>query len=137
MENKKHIVAITAVIKYNDKFLIVKRNSKEIAYPGKWTIPGGKAEKGESIIDVLKREIKEEVGLDIGDEKEFLRDYTFVRPDKHNVIGFTFLVTASSDDVRLGEDFEDFKWILPHELKDYDHIEGIKEEIKKAFPDSF
>ncbi len=29
MESKKHIVAITAVIKYNDKFLIVKRHSKE------------------------------------------------------------------------------------------------------------
>lgn len=137
MENKKHIVAITAIIKYGDKFLIIKRNPNEIAHPGKWAIPGGKAEKGESITDVLKREIKEEVGLDIEDEKEFVRDYTFVRPDGHNVIGFTFLVTATSDNVKLGRDFDDFKWIFPEELEEYDCIEGIKKDIKKAFPDKF
>lgn len=137
MENKKHIVAITAIIKYGDKFLIIKRNANEIAHPGKWAIPGGKAERGESITDVLGREIKEEVGLDIDDEKEFIRDYTFVRPDGHNVIGFTFLVTATSDNVKLGKDFDDFKWILPKELEEYDCIEGIKRDIKKAFPDKF
>lgn len=137
MENKKHIIAITAIIKYGDKLLIIKRNANEIAHPGKWAIPGGKAERGETVMDALKREVKEEVGLDIEDVKEFINDYTFVRPDGHNVIGFTFLVTATSDSVKLGEDLDDFKWILPEELEECDCIEGVKKDIKKAFPDKF
>ncbi len=135
MENKKHIVAITAIVKFGDKFLILKRNPHEIAYPGKWTVPGGKMERGEIVMDALKREIKEETGLEIEDKKKFLRDYTFVRPDGHNVIGLVFLVDALSDEIILNEDFDDFKWILPAELKDYDHIEGIKYDIKEAFPE--
>lgn len=133
-DKKTHIVAITAVVRYGNKFLILKRNPNEIAYPGKWTIPGGKVERGEWIMDVLKREVKEETGLDIEEGIKFLRDYTFIRPDGYNVIGFTFLVSAVNDNVKIDKDFEDFKWVLPEELEGYDCIEGIKEDAQKAFP---
>lgn len=133
MENKKHIVAVTALVKYKDKFLILKRNSREIAYPSKWAFPGGKLERGETVKDVLKREIKEETGLDVKEEKEFLGDYTFIRPDGHNVVGFTFLIEVKDDEVRLSNGFEDFKWISPEDLGNFDHIEGMEEDVKKAF----
>lgn len=133
-DKKIHIVAITAIVRYGDKFLILKRNPNEIAYPGKWTIPGGKVERGELIMDVLKREVKEETGLDMEEKIKFLRDYTFIRPDGYNVIGFTFLVNAINDNVKIDKDFEDFKWVLPEELEKYDCIEGIKEDAQKAFP---
>jgi len=136
MENKKHIVAITAIVKYEDKFLITKRNSNEIVYPGKWTIPGGKLEKGELIINTLKREVKEEVSLDIKNKKEFIRNYTFIRLDGYNVIRLTFLVTTINN-VKLSNELEDFKWIFPRELKEYNCIEGIKKDIKKAFSYNF
>ena len=42
MEEKKHIVAVNAVIKKDNKILIVKRASHEIAHAGKWAFPGGK-----------------------------------------------------------------------------------------------
>jgi len=86
--DKKHVVAITAFIKNNteDKFLIVKRSKNEIAYPSKWSFPGGKLEKGQSVMETLKREVLEEVGLEIEDYKYYLKDFTFLRPDGHNVI---------------------------------------------------
>ncbi len=135
MENKKHIVAINAFIKNKsgDKFLIVKRNKDEIAYPEKWVFPGGKSEKGEAIIDVLKREVLEEVGLEIEDNKKYIKDFTFVRPDGHNVIGFCFEVKSKSDDVKLSKDFEEFRWIFPKELSNFDHIEGMEKEVEIAF----
>jgi 8-oxo-dGTP diphosphatase len=136
MEKKKHIVNITAVIKNpsGDKFLIVQRSKHEIAYPGKWGFPGGKVEKGETITDTLKREILEEVGLEIENEKEYILDYTFVRPDGHNVVGMCFAVKAKSEDVKLlSKDFDDYKWIHPNELKDFDHVERMDEVIELAF----
>ncbi len=135
MENKKHIVAVNAFIKNikGDKFLIIKRNKDEVAYPGKWAIPGGKVEKGQTLMEALKREALEEVGLELEDSKEYIKDFTFVRPDNHNVIGLCFLIKAKTEDVRLSDEFEDFRWVAPQELSKFDHIEGMEEEAKIAF----
>ena len=137
MDNKKHIVAVTAVIKNKsgDRFLMVRRNKNEIAFPGKWALSGGKLESGENIMAVLKREVMEEVGLNIEEWKQFLRDYTFVRPDDHNVVGLCFLVKAVSEKARLSDEFEDFKWIKPEELGSYsyDPIDRMEREVGIAF----
>ncbi len=135
MDNKKHIVAITALIKNSkgDKFLIIKRSLNEVAFPGKWSFPGGKLERGEDILMTLKREVLEEVGLEIEDRKEYLKDFTFIRPDGHNVVGFNFLVKAKHENVKLGHGFDDYAWIKPEEFDKFDHIEGMEEEVKKAF----
>ena len=134
-DSKKHIVAITAFIKNSsgDKFLVLKRSMNEIAFPGKWSFPGGKLEKGEDIMQTLKREVLEEVGLDIEDNKFFLKDFTFIRPDGHNVVGLCFIVKAKSDNIIIPEDFDDFKWVSPDEFKHLDHIDDMEEEVSLAF----
>ena len=133
--DKKHIVAVTAFIKNSigDKFLIVKRSKNEIAYPSKWAFPCGKVEKGQNIMETLRREVLEEVGLDIEDYKKYLKDFTFVRPDGHNVVGLCFVVKSKSEDVKISDDFEEFQWIKPDELKNFEHIEGMEEEVYLAF----
>jgi len=135
MDNKKHIVAITALIKNKEgtKFLVVKRSKKEIAYPKKWSLPGGKLEKGEDVLETLKREVLEEVGLEIKDSKKYLKDFTFIRPDGYNVVGFSFEVTAKSENVNLSKDFEDYKWVSPEELMKLDYIPKIEGEVNIAF----
>ena len=135
MEDKLHIVAITALIKNSskDKFLVLKRHMNEIAYPGKWAFPGGKAEKGETVLETLKREVLEEAGLEIEDYKKYLRDFTFIRSDDKNVIGLCFEVIARSENVTISEDFETYKWIKPEEISDLDCIKGMEKEVELAF----
>lgn len=130
---KKHIIAVTAVIKRGDKFILIKRNQQETAYPGKWCLPGGKMEREESILDALKREVKEEVGLEIENEKTLVQDFNFIRPDGINVVGLSFLVKPKPGDVKLGSDFDGFRWISLDELEKFDHIPGIEEAVKIAF----
>ena len=105
----------------------------EIAYPGKWGFVGGKLERGETIMDTLKREVLEEVGLDIEDHKEFLYDYTFCRPDVYNVVGVCFEVKVKSEDVVLEKDFDDFAWVTKEEFKDYDTIKGMDKQLELIF----
>jgi len=129
----EHIVVVTGIVKFKDKFLILKRNKEMEMHPGKWSFPGGKVKAGEDLFSALKREIKEETNLDIEDTKEYISDYTFTRPNGKNTIGFCFLVNTKNNKVRLSKEFMDFAWIRPEEIKNYNVIQYLKEEVKKAF----
>lgn len=62
--HKPHQIVAAAVICKDETVLVCKRHSKGLN-AGLWEFPGGKLEQGESIDDCLKREIHEELGIDI------------------------------------------------------------------------
>lgn len=133
---EKFVVVLTAIIMHpdNTRFLLVKRKEDEEIHGGKWMLPGGKLEKDESLFDALKREIEEETAIEIENEKEYINDYIFPRPNGELALGITFLVRAINDDVKLNmKEYDDFAWIMPEELDDYDYLEYIKPEVEKAF----
>lgn len=55
----------------NDKgeFLMQKRSMNKRIYPGKWSVTGGAVDAGESSIDGMYRECKEEIGIDLNPDK--------------------------------------------------------------------
>ena len=57
------IVAVAAVIFKGDKVLLAKRATEPSK--GKWSLPGGAGELGERHLEALKREIREETGIEI------------------------------------------------------------------------
>ena len=61
--SQKPIQAVSAVIIENDAVLLVKRAKAPLK--GKWNLPGGKVEEGESNTEAIAREIMEETGLTI------------------------------------------------------------------------
>ena len=129
--SKKHIVHISAMIVREDKkFLVIRRRENEIAFPNKWTVPGGKAEDDEKVLEVLKREVKEEAGLEIEDRYDYLWDYAFRRPDGNTVKGFCFRVWPRTKEVKLESGREAFAWIGLEDVPKYDFAEGVAEKIK-------
>jgi ADP-ribose pyrophosphatase YjhB (NUDIX family) len=139
-----HIVAITAIIIKRGKVLIIKRGEDEVAYPGKWTVPGGKLD-----FDLFKKipktttdawygvakpalasEVKEETNLKIKDVK-YLTDMIFFRPDGHSVLCLSYYCKYAGGKVKLEDGMTEHAWIKPvkSEVKKYDLIEGIPEEI--------
>ena len=58
--------AVCAIITYKDKILIQQRDyKKNIFFPGHYGLFGGAIEKNETKINALKRELKEEIGIEI------------------------------------------------------------------------
>ena len=140
-----HRIAITAIIYNKDrKFLITRRNLSKKAFPGKWTVPGGGLEtddyvntppthKGDQWYNAaeiaLRREVKEEVSLEIG-KPQYLLDLTFIRPDGIPVLVLSYYCPLISGEVKLDEDSIDYKCVTAKEAENYDLIDGILEEIK-------
>ena len=60
----KTYFAVTGVVQYKDKILILKRPENERNYPGKWSLCSGFVKEFESGEENVLREIKEETGLD-------------------------------------------------------------------------
>lgn len=131
---KLHIVAITAVIaNRKGRFLILKRNEQAAAFPGLWSLPGGKIERRENVDEALKREVMEETGLKIKPGKIFLNDAAFTRPDGQTAKVFCFLCEVENpDELKVSGDFSDHKWLSPQELKTLPHIINIDRELGLA-----
>lgn len=59
----ERIIAVGGVIKKDGKYLLIQEAAEEIR--GKWNIPAGRLDPGETSYDGAKREIREECGLDV------------------------------------------------------------------------
>lgn len=145
-DKELHRVEMTAIIYQKDrKYLITKRSPHKKHFPGRWTVPGGglsvddyinlpRTHEGEnqwyySLTNGLIREIKEEVGLSVG-KPEYLLDLTFIKGDNVPVLVLSYFAEYLGGDVVLDQDATEFKWVSVDEMKDYDLIEGIDEEIR-------
>ncbi|MBI2355632.1 MAG: NUDIX domain-containing protein [Candidatus Doudnabacteria bacterium] len=122
---KLHTVLVKGWVRKGDKFLIAKRSPKEIHAAGIWSIPGGKIEdevERDIIENTLKKEILEEVGVEIGDRIEFVGSSSFQRVDAPHVVGLTFLCGYQSGEARPLEDTTDVKWLTLEELKKFKEL---------------
>ncbi|MBS3080880.1 NUDIX domain-containing protein [Candidatus Pacearchaeota archaeon] len=87
---------------------------KSHKWRNKYVIPGGHVELGEKIEDALKREIKEDTGLDIY-EIEFICFQEFIFNDtfwkKNHLIFFDFACKTNSTEVKLNLEGQEFVWV--------------------------
>jgi 8-oxo-dGTP diphosphatase len=108
-----------------------KRNAK---YALKWEFPGGKLEHGETPSQALRRELREELGIDAQVEEEFFRQewmYTegTDNPQRDGSFRvFYFLVRQFSGEP-TNFAFEQILWLRPHELLEIDILEGNREAV--------
>jgi 8-oxo-dGTP pyrophosphatase MutT (NUDIX family) len=142
-KNNVHYVVVTGILVKDGKYLITKRADWEKAFPGKWTVPGGKLEVLEYALkpkdtsshwynvleNLLKREIKEEVNLEIKDVG-YVTSMVYIRDDGIPTIIISLYAVPCSEDVRLCSALTDYQWVDLEEAKSYELIEGIYEEIE-------
>lgn len=150
-ENKLfYFVANVVVYRESDgRCLILKRSKNEKVHPGKYCVPGGKLEWDDfdinnptrlngdvidfenAVEDLFLRETKEESGIEIYPELKYINSVAFVRPDEIPVMLVKFAARYKGGEVHLEDNsFSDFAWVNGEEIKNYDCIEGICDEVK-------
>jgi len=111
---KKFIAA--AVIERDGRVLIAQRAKKD-ALCGKWEFPGGKLEAGETLHECLKRELFEELGIQV-EVGEYFCTSTFYHKDSLFDM-CVFRVTSFKGELTLNE-HSAIAWVVPSELSNYD-----------------
>jgi nucleoside triphosphatase len=107
--------------------LICKKPPDRGVFPGQWGLPGGGIEPGERMEDALRREMREECGIEIRDiEPLFFTDGQYPKryPDGSQrevyMIFLVFACRAEGDEIRLGEEFSEYAWVKASELQGFD-----------------
>jgi ADP-ribose pyrophosphatase len=125
--------AVGAVVIEEGKVLLVKR--KHPPKKGKWAIPGGSVNLGETLQAAAEREIKEETGLDIK-AGEPVHTFDLIERDSNGNIRFHYVVVDLHGDYLSGtiqpaDDVSEAGWFRPEEINDLDVTEATTELLRK------
>lgn len=127
------------------KILLVRHKNKEY-----WTLPWGHIEKGESIYKALKREIKEELNINVkilGEKKELQMENIKTLPQplitykikyknkkwkEEKRLEYIFLASIKKDQIIKTqiEEIDEYKFFSPKEIQEINTFEQVKKLVK-------
>lgn len=131
---QRPFLAVSAAIIRDGKVLIVRRARKPAL--NLYSLPGGAVEIGESLVDAVVREVREETALDVepvalaGHREAIMRDRDG-RVERHFVI-LSFASRWLKGEPVLNDELDDARWIDPGELSGYRTTEGLAEIVTAA-----
>lgn len=116
VDDTRHILVAVGLILREGRYLIVQRKVG-VHLGGLWEFPGGKCERGESLEDCLRRELREELGIEITTPVP----YHVIRheyPEK--TVELHFFRCSIRDGQARALDCEDLHWVAPDELTKFE-----------------
>ncbi len=128
------VVGVGAVIVRDGRALIVRRAHEPRR--GEWSLPGGRVELGETLIEALRREMKEETGLDI-EVGPTLEVFDRVQRDAEGRVRYHFVIVdylcAPIGGVEVaGDDAEALAWVTDDEIAAYNVNPHATDLIRKG-----
>ena len=109
-----------AIIFFDEKILVVQRSDK-MKLPLQWEFPGGKLEEGESEINCIKREIREEINIEIDVIRKISNSIYDYGDFTINLI--PFIARYVSGKIQLAE-HKEYTLLSPSELLNLDWAEA-------------
>ena len=121
------------------KYLLLHRNlEKYKGIRGTWDIAGGRINPGDTLMENLCREVKEETRLEIVGEPRLLYAQDILRgdpPEKH-VVRLTYIGKTNGDPVLDQAENYEYRWVTRAELETIDDLDiYVKEIIEKKILD--
>lgn len=118
------------IVDNQNRILILKRSPNVEFSPNSWDLPGGKVEDNESLKEAIKREAKEESGLDVESEDNYF--YVFHYPnEKINV--YAFRTKLIGGNIQLNEEHTEFRWIPGDNWGTLDYTPSVAATLKEFF----
>ena len=117
-------MGVKALLKNSEgKYLLLRRNPEK--YPemsAKWDIVGGRIDPGSTLLENLKREIKEETSLDLNDSPALIAAQDILRVPGRHVVRLTYAANIEGTP-KLDSDHLEFAWFTLEEMKNLSEAE--------------
>jgi mutator protein MutT len=115
------VVGVGAVIVRDGRAVIIKRAHDP--RKGQWSLPGGTVELGESLEDAVRREMKEETGLEV-EVGPIIDVFDRIHRDEQGRVRYHFVIvdyvcTAACGEAVAGSDAEAVAWVNAEEMAQY------------------
>jgi 8-oxo-dGTP diphosphatase len=127
-------VGVGAVVIHEDRVLLIRRGKEPMR--GRWLIPGGTVELGETLQEALVREVAEETGLRV-EPRDVVLVFDRIHRDGGRVSYHYVIVDYACDYVsgtlRAGSDAQDAAFVAEGDLPSYDVPEQALELVRQAF----
>ena len=114
-------VGVGAVVIHDGRVLLIRRGKEPLR--GRWVIPGGTVEAGETLHEALVREVREETGLAVRPTEVVLVFDRILRDDgelRYHYVIIDYLCEYLSGTPRAATDAEDVALVRPEDLREYD-----------------
>lgn len=116
MKSASPVHVAVGVIRDSDGRILITQRARHVHQGGLWEFPGGKLEAGENVLQALRRELQEEVGIEVQSASPLIKiNYRY--PDRHVVLDVwqvhRFVGQAYPCEQQA------MHWVAPHRLKDY------------------
>ncbi len=115
-------VVAGCVVKKDGKFLLVQEGEEEVR--GKWNLPAGRVEIGETIKNAAIREAREETGYDV----EIIRELTNFHEEGEKAVKHIFEVRIIGGELKFPpKEILDARWFTIEE------VENMKSELRRGW----
>lgn len=112
----RKLIEVSAGLVFRHGLLLITRRRPDAHLGGLWEFPGGKVDEGESAEDCLKRELMEELGIEV-EIKELIETIEHDYPEKSVQLKFFRCLWLRNEPRPIG--CEDFAWIGKPQLANY------------------
>jgi len=127
-------VGVGALLIHDGRVLLIRRGKEPLR--GRWTLPGGTVELGETLEAALIREVEEETGLRVRPRETVLVFDRILRAEgrvSYHYVIVDYLCDYESGSPRAGSDAEAVTFATPGELAGYDLPEQTLEVVVQGF----
>ena len=124
---RRPVPAVAAVIVEDGRLLLIRRGAEPSR--GKWSLPGGSVEWGETLTDAVRREVCEETGLEI-EVGKVAGVFDIITDDaEYHYVVVDYLARSVGGELRPGDDASDARWVSAEELDSLDLTDRLRERL--------
>ncbi|HJQ36257.1 MAG TPA: nucleoside triphosphatase NudI [Thermoanaerobaculia bacterium] len=117
------LIVVPVATDAEGRILLCRMAPDRGVFPGQWALPGGGVEPGERIEEALRREVREELGVEIATcapllFKDDVLEKTFADGSKRplHMVFLVYRCTLAEGAIVLNDEFTEYRWVAPSEL---------------------
>jgi nucleoside triphosphatase len=135
------IIAVGLVWNQKGELLFCRMPPDRGVFPGEWGFPGGGIEPGEHMTDALRRELREELGIEVDAIRPaFFKDGVFEKLFQDGsrkpmyLIFLVFHCQALSEQIRLNAEFAEYRWVSEADVRSMHLNEVTLDTLRRIGP---